>query len=283
MLCAKSCSMNLLWHKHTVSSSTSYLHSVFYSESQIWLLLLLWSRRLATCCSPEGGSLVWRRTGSAAVAGWTWFWSDTPTWSTASLRKAQSLLLVLLSVCVPYCMHCNYWSTVFTLHYVYLLSTYSIIMFDTTVPLPQHRSDQAWHPRHAARDQSGCVLHCWWRAPSQFSWFVSPCLGGLILYSCSFHFTITHLIWLALHAGSHLIPCLSLCSQYGRADAGVSDVRDATWMVLQHWGCAVLWGTALSGTELHPLHRGLLASARLVKKQVFMVIKQPYWKPTLFW
>lgn len=58
-------------------------------------------RRSASCCRPEAGSSAWRRAGGGAVVGWTWFWSDTPTWSTASRRKEPSLehFLLVVSPC----------------------------------------------------------------------------------------------------------------------------------------------------------------------------------------
>lgn len=58
---------------------------------------LLYFRRLEISYSPEGESLEWRRAGGGVVVGWTWFWSDTPTWSMASLRKEPSHRFRILS------------------------------------------------------------------------------------------------------------------------------------------------------------------------------------------
>lgn len=55
-------------------------------------------------------------------------------------------------------------------------------------------------------------------------------------------------------------------SKHGRFDAGQSGVRDVARLVLQHRGSSELRGAAVTGTELHSVHRGLPASARFVKR-----------------
>lgn len=65
---------------------------------QLTVSCLLYFRRLGTCYSPKGKSLVWRRAERGVVDGWTWFWSDTLTWSMASLRKEPSHLFRILSL-----------------------------------------------------------------------------------------------------------------------------------------------------------------------------------------
>lgn len=57
----------------------------------------LYFRRPGHCYSPEGESSAWRRAERGVVDGWTWSWSDTPTWSTASPRKEPSHHFSILS------------------------------------------------------------------------------------------------------------------------------------------------------------------------------------------
>lgn len=47
-------------------------------------------RRPGICYRVEAESSVWPRAEGGVVVGWTWFWSDMPTWSMASLRKEHS-------------------------------------------------------------------------------------------------------------------------------------------------------------------------------------------------
>lgn len=49
--------------------------------------------------------------------------------------------------------------------------------------------------------------------------------------------------------------------EHGRVDAGVRGLRDAARLGLQHGGRPELRGAAAKRTEIHPLHRGLPASA----------------------
>lgn len=85
--------------KYGLIFQTTWVLFCFVSSWQC--AFFLYFRTLGRCYSPEGKSLVWRQAGGGAVVGWTWFWSDTPTWSMASLRKDPFRLL--FSPAVMFC------------------------------------------------------------------------------------------------------------------------------------------------------------------------------------
>lgn len=68
-------------------------------------------------------------------------------------------------------------------------------------------------------------------------------------------------------------------SKHGCFDAGVGGVRDVARLVLQHRGCSELRGVAITGPELHSVHRGLSASARFVKKHFTLLSVHHFVKP----
>lgn len=93
-LCEDSSIFSITSFKPVVLLFLRQLHPQPYSVC----VSLLWCfRRSETCYSQEAGSSAWRRAGGDVVVGWTWFWSDTPTWSTASLRKEPSERFTLVS------------------------------------------------------------------------------------------------------------------------------------------------------------------------------------------
>lgn len=85
----------LTGQRETLSSKILQSSRLIFVQADLFLptfltvhSLFCWFRRLEISYSPEGESLAWRRAEGGVVVGSIWFWSDMPTWSMASQRKA---------------------------------------------------------------------------------------------------------------------------------------------------------------------------------------------------
>lgn len=56
------------------------------------------------------------------------------------------------------------------------------------------------------------------------------------------------------------------CSKHGHFDTGDGGVWNTAWLVLQHRSSSQLWGVAITGQKLRPLHWGFPSGSRFVQK-----------------
>lgn len=108
-VCGNKCCHMCGNEEQLLSTSGEHLPAFKFLQVTVWTVCLFYFRTPERCYNPEGERLVWRRAERGAVVGWTWFWSDMPTWSMASLRKEPVFQIYILT-----CRHNN---SIFLLQY----------------------------------------------------------------------------------------------------------------------------------------------------------------------